>query len=135
PRMSASAERFRGRVLVVEDNDVNRRVALAVLRKLGLGADAAVDGREALAREEQTDYALVLMDWPVPGRDGPEAARISRARAAGGARHLPIVAMAANVVAAARDACSAAGMDDFLPKPFVRAQLVHALGRWLPLSY
>src|SRR5690606_13605139 len=76
PRMSGSTERFHGRVLVVEDNEVNRRVALAVLRKLGLDADAAVDGREALTLLEHTRYDLVLMDLHMPGMDGLEATRI-----------------------------------------------------------
>ncbi len=132
-RVEWSVERFYGRVLLVEDNEVNRRVALAVLRKLGLQVDAVVDGEEAVECVDAVDYDLVLMDMHMPRMDGLEATRIIRAREAGNARRVPIVAMTANVVADARSACLDAGMDEFLPKPFLRAQLVHALKRWLPV--
>jgi PAS domain S-box-containing protein len=133
-RVEAPAERFSGRVLLVEDNEVNRRVAVAVLRKLGLDVDAVVDGEEAIACMDAVDYDLILMDMHMPRMDGLEAARVIRARETGGARRVPIVAMTANVVAEARSACLDAGMDDFLPKPFLRAQLVHALSRWLAVA-
>jgi CheY-like chemotaxis protein/HPt (histidine-containing phosphotransfer) domain-containing protein len=134
PRVEATLERFVGRVLLVEDNEVNRRVALAVLRKLGLQVDAVVDGEEAVACVRAVDYDLVFMDMHMPRMDGLEATRLIRAREAGTTRRVPIVAMTANVVAEARTACADAGMDDFLPKPFLRSQLVHALHRWLPVS-
>jgi PAS domain S-box-containing protein len=131
-RVEASVERFSGRVLLVEDNEVNRRVAVAVLRKMGLQVDAVVDGEEAIECIGAVDYDLILMDMHMPRMDGLEATRVIRAREAGSARRVPIVAMTANVVAEARSACLDAGMDEFLPKPFLRAQLVHALKRWLP---
>ena len=131
-RAGTPAERFSGRILLVEDNEVNRRVAVAVLRKLGPDVHAVVDGEEAIACVDAVDYDLILMDMHMPKMDGLEAARVIRAREAGGDRRVPIVAMTANVVAEARTACLDAGMDDFLPKPFLRTQLVHALSRWLP---
>jgi CheY-like chemotaxis protein/HPt (histidine-containing phosphotransfer) domain-containing protein len=133
-RLDTPAERFSGRILLVEDNEVNRRVAVAVLRKLGLDVDAVVDGEEAVDCVAAADYDLVLMDMHMPRMDGLEAARVIRAREAAGARRVPIVAMTANVVAEARSACLDAGMDDFLPKPFLRTQLVQALSRWLPAA-
>ncbi|MPZ46393.1 MAG: response regulator [Betaproteobacteria bacterium] len=133
-RVEAPAERFSGRILLVEDNEVNRRVAVAVLRKLGLEVDAVVDGEEAIECVNAIEYDLILTDMHMPRMDGLEAARVIRAREAGGARRVPIVAMTANVVAEARSACFDAGMDDFLPKPFLRAQLVNALSRWLPVA-
>jgi PAS domain S-box-containing protein len=131
-RVDPSAERFRGRVLLVEDNEVNRRVALAVLRKLGLDAHAAIDGEQAVAFTAETRYDLVLMDMHMPNMDGLEATRAIRSREAGSAQRLPIVAMTANVLGEARAACFEAGMDDFLPKPFAREHLLQALRRWVP---
>jgi CheY-like chemotaxis protein/HPt (histidine-containing phosphotransfer) domain-containing protein/anti-sigma regulatory factor (Ser/Thr protein kinase) len=122
---------FAGRVLLVEDNEVNRRVAIAVLGRLGLQVDAAENGREALVRSAESDYDLVLMDVHMSEMDGLAAARAIRAREASGARRVPIVAMTANVLAEARGACFDAGMDDFLPKPFLREDLVRVLSRWL----
>jgi CheY-like chemotaxis protein/HPt (histidine-containing phosphotransfer) domain-containing protein len=133
-RVDTPAEHFSGRILLVEDNEVNRRVAVAVLRKLGLDVDAVVDGQEAVACAAAVDYDLILMDMHMPRMDGLEAARVIRAREAQGVRRVPIVAMTANVVAEARSACLDAGMDDFLPKPFLRSQLVQALSRWLPAA-
>jgi CheY-like chemotaxis protein/HPt (histidine-containing phosphotransfer) domain-containing protein len=121
-------------VLLVEDNEVNRRVALAVLRKLGLEAHAAVDGEQAVAFTAETRYDLVLMDMHMPNMDGLEATRAIRAREAGTAERLPIVAMTANVLGEARAACFEAGMDDFLPKPFAREHLLQALRRWVPVD-
>ena len=125
--------RFCGRVLLVEDNAVNRKVARANLRGFGLEVLEAENGSLAVDAVSSGRFDLVLMDMHMPVMDGLEATRRIRAAeaATAGARRLPIVAMTANVLREAVDACGAAGMDDFLPKPFARRQLVEVLARWL----
>ena len=125
--------RLRGRVLVVEDNLVNRKVARATLSGLGLEVIETVDGSMAVDLVRGQRFDLVLMDMHMPVMDGIEATRRIRAAEAAGelAGHLPIIAMTANVMREAVDACKAAGMDDFLPKPFARRQLIEVLARWL----
>jgi CheY-like chemotaxis protein/HPt (histidine-containing phosphotransfer) domain-containing protein len=121
-----------GRVLLVEDNEVNRRVAVTLLRKLGLEVVSASNGCEALACLEREEFHLVLMDMHMPQMDGLEATRAIRQLEQDGRRRLPIVAMTANVMPEARERCHAAGMDSFLAKPFMREQLIEELERWLP---
>ncbi|MCP5249143.1 MAG: response regulator [Candidatus Accumulibacter sp.] len=125
---------LRGRVLVAEDNPVNQQVAAAMLESLGVDVSFAEDGREAVARVLDEAYDLVLMDCQMPEMDGFEAtARIrSRHNRSAPGRHLPIVALTANAVEGDRERCLAAGMDDYLSKPFTREQLLGALRRWLP---
>jgi two-component system, sensor histidine kinase and response regulator len=128
--------RFAGRVLLVEDNVVNRKVACATLRLLGLEVVEAENGRlglDALAIER---FDLVLMDMNMPVMDGLETARHIRAAEAAGQMpgRLPIIAMTANVMKEAVEACREAGMDDFIPKPFQRSQAIDALARWLAPS-
>jgi len=131
-RDDRDAVRYTGKVLLVEDNDVNRKVASAVLRKLGLAVVEAANGREAIDLCQEASFDLVLMDMHMPEMDGLEATRVLRARESAGGGRLPILAMTANVLPEARAACRDAGMDDFVPKPFVRKQLLEALSRWLP---
>ncbi len=125
--------RFAGRVLVVEDNVVNRKVARATLQGFGIEVLEAENGSLALQVLAREQVDLVFMDMHMPVMDGLEATRrIRLAEAAGefvGRR--PIVAMTANVLREAVDACNQAGMDDFLPKPFTRRQIVDMLSRWL----
>jgi len=128
----ATPDRFCGTVLLVEDNEVNRRVAITLLRKIGADVVAASNGREALERVQERRYQLILMDMHMPEMDGLEATRAIRRLEEHAGRRLPIVAMTANVLPEARAACFAAGMDGFIAKPFVRAQLVEELKRWLP---
>ncbi|MCC6531014.1 MAG: PAS domain S-box protein [Burkholderiales bacterium] len=132
PEHGESPQRLSGRVLLVEDNEVNRRVAASVLARLGLEVGAATNGREALAKLQAERFDLVLMDMHMPEMDGLEATREIRRREHGRGSKVPVVAMTANVLPEARAACLDAGMDDFLPKPLVRAQLVTSLQRWLP---
>jgi signal transduction histidine kinase/DNA-binding response OmpR family regulator len=116
------------RILLAEDNSVNQKVALLMLERLGYRADVAADGYEALAAVLRQRYDLVLMDVHMPGMDGLEATR--RIRAEAPADHQPrIVALTANVLVEYRKACLEAGMNDFLSKPMLLADLRAALLR------
>jgi CheY-like chemotaxis protein len=128
----ADASQFAGRglrVLVVEDNVVNQKVAGAMLEKLGLQVDFAVNGLEAVRFSEEVSYSMIFMDCQMPQMDGYTAAREIRGRARGGWR-VPIVAMTAEAMAGAREHCLAAGMDDYIAKPVERAQLAEKVAQW-----
>ena len=131
--VTASLVRLAGRVLVVEDQPLNREVAEGMLASLGIAVETAADGREALARIEAESGAfdLVLMDCEMPVMDGLAATAALR-RAEGSGRRLPVIALTANATAEGRAACIAAGMDDHLAKPFTREALRAVLERWLP---
>ena len=123
------------RLLLVEDNPVNRLVAEKMLASLGHECDTAENGHIALERLAQAPYGLVLMDCQMPVVDGYEATRRWREQeAARGAARLPIVAMTANAMAGDRQRCLDAGMDDYLAKPVGREQLDACLKRWLPAA-
>jgi two-component system, sensor histidine kinase and response regulator len=125
--------RFKGRVLIAEDNPVNREMVQAMLGALGCETDVAADGQEAVDAVSRNDYQLVLMDCQMPVLDGFAAtARIRRLERDQGRSRLPVVALTANVVEGVREQCLLAGMDDYLSKPFAQAQLSDLLGRWLP---
>jgi PAS domain S-box-containing protein len=120
-----------GRVLVVEDNAVNQRVAVRMLEKRGYRADAVANGREAVAVLAQRPYDLVLMDCQMPEMDGYAAtAEVRRREQARGTPHTPIIAMTANAMAGDDQACLAAGMDAYIPKPVTRAHLDAVLAQW-----
>lgn len=121
---------FRGRVLVAEDNAVNRRVALALLERFGLEIDVAENGRLAVSRALTGDYDLIFMDMQMPELDGIEATREIRA-AGGHLAEVPIVAMTAGVLDGARERAMVAGMNDYLTKPVLPGQLERLLGRFL----
>ena len=124
----------RGRVLVADDVLINQRVAIGILRELGLNADVVSDGLEAIDAFTRTSYDLVLMDVQMPEMDGLEATRRIRAIPThpSQARHVPIIALTANVLADDRQKYAEAGMDDFVSKPIIAADLVEVLSRWLP---
>jgi len=118
------------RILLVEDNEVNRVVGMAMLRALGCEVAHAGDGVEAVAALERSDYDLVLMDCQMPEMDGLTATRTIRARETG-TRRQTIVALTANAISGDRESCLAAGMDDYLAKPYTKWQLEQMLLRWL----
>ncbi len=121
----------RHRVLVVEDNAVNLKVAVAMLTKLGCAnLDIAENGRQAVEAVLKQKYDLVLMDCQMPVLDGYEAARQIRA-AEGSERHTTIVALTAGCLADQRRECLESGMDDFLCKPVRLEQLSEVIRRWL----
>jgi CheY-like chemotaxis protein len=120
-----------GRVLVVEDQELNREVADGMLTSFGLEVDGAEHGRQALAKLAAGRYDLVLMDCQMPVMDGYSATRELRKLEAGAPR-TPVIALTADMTDAARAACFAAGMDDYVGKPFTRATLHAVLSRWLP---
>jgi signal transduction histidine kinase/CheY-like chemotaxis protein len=120
-----------GHILLAEDNSVNRKVALAMLNRLGLTADVAVSGLEALRLWNRGGYDLILMDCLMPELDGFDATREIRRRENSDAPRTPIIAMTANAMRDDREQCFAAGMDDHLAKPVTLDQLAKALTRWL----
>lgn len=120
------------RLLLVEDDPINRAVILALLEETGLQIDTAGDGAEALRMAGATPYDLILMDVQMPVLDGLAATRALRASTP---RHAPpIIGLTAHAFAEDRQACLAAGMDDHLAKPVEPATLYRALLKWLPTS-
>ena len=118
-------------ILIAEDNEANRLLALKQLERLGYPARAVADGQEAVAAVADQPYALVLMDCNMPQLDGYAATRAIRAAETSTARHTVIVAMTAGAMEDDRAACLEAGMDDYLCKPVMLADLQRVFNRWL----
>ncbi len=116
----------------MDDNEINRELALGMLEMYGVEVDCAEDGVHALQCLDATAYDLVLMDCHMPEMDGFEATRAWRARERQEGRpRVIIIALTAAAMQGDRETCLAAGMDDYVAKPFTRAMLDAALGRWL----
>jgi CheY-like chemotaxis protein len=118
------------RVLLAEDNEINQRITLRLLQKLGLEADAVLNGRLAVEALQKKKYGLVLMDCQMPEMDGFEATAILRNQE-GKQRHTPVCALTANAMEGDRERCLAAGMDDYLTKPVSLEKLQEMVDRWI----
>lgn len=123
----------RAKVLVAEDNEVNRRVIVRLLEKAGHQVQAVSSGPEALEALRRSRYDLVLMDVQMPELDGLETTRQIR-RLADVACRTPIIALTANAMSGDRERCLAAGMDDYLSKPVRREEVLATIQKWLPRS-
>ena len=134
PKLSTTAEmnvfQQTGMILVAEDNPVNQKVALMLLKELGFSAHVVASGVEAVDVVNRAPYSMILMDCQMPEMDGFEATgAIRRAEALTG-RHIPIIAMTAHAMQGDREKCIAAGMDDYVSKPVTAAKLKEVLVRW-----
>jgi len=119
------------RVLLADDNPVNRQVAIRMLEKIGCRADVACDGQEAVDMQRDGAYDLILMDCDMPVLDGFQATVLIR-RLDGPVKHVPVIALTACTTQDERDKCAAAGMNDFLSKPIRPHTLKDMLVRWMP---
>ena len=122
------------RILVVEDNLLNQKVAVHQLERLGCRVDVAGDGLEALTRIEQTTYDLVFMDLQMPRMDGIQATQAIRERERANGNRLPIVAMTAHAFPEDRKRCLDAGMDDHVTKPLIDHALQAVIQRLMDRS-
>jgi CheY-like chemotaxis protein/anti-sigma regulatory factor (Ser/Thr protein kinase) len=132
PPSAAIAGLLHGRVLLAEDNPVNRVITTEMLRRLGLDVEEAENGLLAIEALQRRQADLVLMDQQMPVLDGMEAtARIRSCEAGADAAQVPIVAITANAQEGDAQRCLDAGMNDYLAKPFTQAELAATLRRWL----
>ena len=118
-------------VLVAEDNEVNQKVAVKILEKLGYRVELAENGKEALAACARRRYDAVLMDGQMPGMDGYEATRRIRERETRGGRRVPIIAMTASAMKGDREKCLESGMDDYITKPVTPENVEAVLRKWV----
>ena len=131
-QLEMPVQRRRADILLVEDNPVNQLVAKGMLSKLGCAVTVAAHGAEALNQLELHRFDLVLMDCNMPVMDGYEASR--QIRRSGRWPDLPIIALTANAMPEERERCRAAGMSDYLAKPFRREELIALLDLWVPTT-
>jgi len=124
-----AADGSRVRILVAEDNAVNQKLAVTLLRNMGFRADVVANGRDAVEAHSRSSYDLILMDCQMPEMDGYEATARLRQLATGD--KVRIVAMTANVMEGDREKCLAAGMDDYLTKPVRTSELKRILKLYL----
>lgn len=118
-------------ILLVEDRDSNRMVALLLLKKLGLEADVVGTGLEAVNAACLQNYRCILMDVQMPDFDGFDATRAIRQAESNSGRHTPIIALTALAMDGDRERCLQAGMDDYISKPYNLQQLRDALNKWM----
>jgi signal transduction histidine kinase/DNA-binding response OmpR family regulator len=121
-------------VLLAEDNAVNQKVITRLLERLGCAVTLATNGREAVERHRGGGFELVFMDCQMPEMDGYQATAAIRERELAAGGHIPIIALTANALDGDREACLAAGMDDYLAKPVKPAEIAAALERWTVAS-
>ncbi len=134
PASSPGTRASQPKILLVEDNPVNREVAVGMLESLGCAIDTAGNGRLAIEAMNTCGYDAVLMDCQMPVMDGLSAtAEIRRREQTAAGPRVPVIALTANAMEGDRERCLAAGMDDFLSKPFTQQQLATLLRRWLAL--
>ncbi len=120
------------RVLLVEDNLVNRKVAMGMLKKQGLDVQSVEDGRQAVDILSEQEFDLVLMDCMMPNMDGYEATEIIRSENSPVLQPaIPVIAMTANAMQGDREKCLAAGMNDYIAKPIKKDLLIQTMNRWL----
>jgi CheY-like chemotaxis protein/HPt (histidine-containing phosphotransfer) domain-containing protein len=131
PGATPDGDPVAGRILVVEDTPISQRLALGILAKLGYRATGVGNGQQALDALARDAYAAVLMDCQMPEMDGFAATAEVR-RLEGSGRHTPIIAITASAMPGERERCLAAGMDDYIAKPFRADELAAALHRWVP---
>lgn len=124
-------EQLRGRVLVAEDNEFNRQLVLRMLRRFNLQVETATNGEEAVNLATSKRFDLILMDCQMPVMDGYQATAAIRRQADKAASSVPIIALTANAMEEDQRHCLAAGMDDYLSKPYSMEQLGAMLARWL----
>ncbi len=133
----------KGRILVVDDQQVNQQLAVLMLERLGYSCDVASNGKEAIQAVQKVSYSLILMDCQMPEMDGYQATKEIRHLVKGiqtesptgesnSSHHLPIIAMTANALPEDREKCLVAGMDDYLTKPIRPGELQETLLKWLP---
>ena len=135
PTAEVCACTFQADILLAEDNEVNQMVAMATLENAGCRVDVAENGNQVLSMLEKKNYDLIPMDIQMPEMDGYEATRLIRQREKrDGHRQKPIIAITANALKGDREECLAAGMSDFLSKPFTQRDLIAVLKQWLPES-
>ena len=132
PAPTSNRRKFRARILLVEDNPVNQRVATRILQKCDHDVTGADNGRMALEIMEQKSFDLVLMDVQMPEMDGFEATKCIRE--SGRWRDLPIIAMTAHAMKGDRERCLEAGMDDYVTKPVKAKELQQMVDKWTPAS-
>jgi CheY-like chemotaxis protein/nitrogen-specific signal transduction histidine kinase/HPt (histidine-containing phosphotransfer) domain-containing protein len=130
-----SDPKFQARILIADDNLVNQEVVGLMLQKIGCHVDIANNGKEALQAVTNNHYDLVMMDCMMPKLDGYEATRtIRQLQASGELPSFPVIAITANAIEGDRDKCIAAGMDDYLAKPFKFAEIKRIIENWLPVK-
>ncbi|ACY17299.1 response regulator [Haliangium ochraceum] len=117
-------------ILVVDDNEINQRVAVGLLRRLGHAAEAVASGEAALKAVAEKRYRLMFMDCMMPGMDGLETTRKLR-ESEGEGEHLTVVAMTGKATEEDRRKCLEAGMDDYITKPILKEELQRLVQRWL----
>ncbi len=125
-----TALREKTRILVVEDNIVNQKVAVRTLQKAGFRCEVAANGLEAVRAVEDMAFDIVLMDCQMPEMDGFEATLRIRASEHGTGRHIPIIALTANAMEGDREKCMKAGMNDYVTKPVAARELLEVISRW-----